>query len=204
MPPGVRGTGPTPGGRPAHCLFLDNPNSPSRVWGLARALWALALLACAKGPVAGFSGPAGAQAKFCGPFSGGKFCPQVGPQAGPGSQPGPKPTPHPGLTSQAQGGWGKVCVCAHLGPKGGPGHPWTSLYLPLQTGRFSRRERISLVGRVSEIAVISKISAEIAVRADCCAQIFHRYFTDITEISLGFCPSINKIQSTNNRNQLYS
>ena len=122
---------------------------------------------------------------------------QVGPQAGPGSQPGPKPNPHPGLTSQAQGGWGKVCVCAHLGPKGGPGHPWTSLYLPLQTGRFSRRERISLVGRVSGIAVVSKISAEIAaqrlLRADI-SQIFYRYFADITEISLGFCPSINKSQ----------
>ena len=151
-------------------------------------MWSLAFLACAKGPVASFAGPAGAQAKFCGPFSGGKFCPQVGPQAGPGSQPGPKPNPHPGLTSQAQGGWGKVCVCAHLGPKGGPGHPWTSLYLPLQTGRFSRRERISLVGRVSEIAVVSKISAEIAAQrllhADI-SQIFYRYFADITAICWG-------------------
>ena len=106
----------------------------------------------------------------------------------------PKAKPPPWAYKPGPGGLGQsMCVCAHLGPKGGPGHPWTSLYLPLQTGRFSRRERNSLVGRVSEIAVISKISAEIAVRADCCAQIFHRYFTDISAISLGFCPSINKI-----------
>ena len=181
MPPGVRGTGPTPGGRPAHCLFLDNPNSPSRVWGLARALWALALLACAKGPVAGFSGPAGAQAKFCGPFSGGKFCPQVGPQAGPWAQPGPKPNPHPGLTkAKAQGGWGKVCVCAHLGPNVARDTPGRSFICVCKRNVAADGNVFSLSAAflqlLQSLKSLELLFAEIAARRD---------FAEITEIVAG-------------------
>ena len=136
MPPGVRGTGPTPGGRPAHCLFLDNPNSPSRVWGLARALWALAFLACARGPLAGFAGPAGAQAKICGPFSWGKFCPQTGPLCGARVPAWPKAKPPPWAYKPGLGELGQsMCVCA-FGAKRWPGAPLDVPLFAFANGTF--------------------------------------------------------------------